>query len=296
MLVLIGTIPTPGLPLVQGRVTYNDALRIGDDLAIPGAHLMHCTTAMMAAAAVVCQTFGYAAPYGIAAGCIGDGSGSKLLYKYLTEEAEKLDADVLTLHYIVPQTKLIKQAVDAICAWKKRPILIGDAGGMYAVKAAGLSPLFDLFTPDPGELAFLSDADALHPAYVRHFISEVDQTDMPRLIARAYEHGDAAKMLLVKGETDYIVCQGEILATIAEPNIAAMEPIGGTGDTITGIASALIYGGMEIVQACKHTALINRVAGQLCNPTPATQIGESIAQIPQALTQVLQRQGSAAYA
>ena len=119
---------------------------------------------------------------------------------------------------------------------------------------------------------------------------------MPRLIARAYEHGDAAKMLLVKGETDYIVCQGEILATIAEPNIAAMEPIGGTGDTITGIASALIYGGMEIVQACKHTALINRVAGQLCNPTPATQIGEIIAQIPQALTQVLQRQGSAAYA
>jgi ADP-dependent NAD(P)H-hydrate dehydratase / NAD(P)H-hydrate epimerase len=296
MLVLVGTIPTPGLPLIQGRVTYNDALRIGSGLEIPGAHLMHCTTAMMASAAVVCQTLGYEAPYGIAAGCIGDGSGSKLLYKYLTEEAEKLDADVLTLHYIVPQTKLIKLAVDAICAWKKRPILIGDAGGMYAVKAAGLSPLFDLFTPDPGELAFLSDADALHPAYVRHFISEVDQTDMPRLIQRAYEHGDAAKMLLVKGETDYIVRQGEVLMTIAEPNISAMEAIGGTGDTITGIASALIYGGYDIVEACKHTALINRVAGQLCNPTPATQIGEIIARIPQALEQVLQKQDGAVYA
>ena len=296
MLVLVGTTPTPGLLLTQGRVTYNGVLRIGDSLEIPGAPPMHCTTAMMASAAVVCQTFGYEAPYGITAGCIGDGSGSKLLYKYLTEEVEKLDADVFTLHHIVPQTKLIKQVMDAIRAWKKRPILIGGAGGMYAVKAAGLAPLFDLFTPDSGELAFLSDADALHPASVRHFVSNVDQTDMPRLIAHAYEHGDAAKILLVKGETDYVVCQGEILATIAEPNIAAMESIGGTGDTITGIASALIYVGMEIVQACKQTALINRVAGLLCHPTPATQIGEFIAQIPRALEQVLQKQGGVAYA
>ncbi len=296
MLVLVGTIPIPGLPLIQGRVTYNDALRIGNDLEIPGAHLMHCTTAMMASAAVVCQTLGYEAPYGVAAGCIGDGSGSRLLYKFLTEEAEKLDADVLTLHYIVPQTKLIKKVVDAIQTWKKRPILIGDAGGMYAVKAAGLSPLFDLFTPDPGELAFLSDADALHPAYVRHFISEVDTIDMPRLIQRAYEHGDAAKILLVKGETDYIVRQAEILTTISEPNIAAMEAIGGTGDTITGIASALVYGGYDIVEACKHTALINRIAGQLCQPTPATQIGDIVAHIPQALAQVLQREGGVVHA
>jgi NAD(P)H-hydrate repair Nnr-like enzyme with NAD(P)H-hydrate dehydratase domain len=277
-------------------VTFNDALRIGHDLEIPGAHLMHCTTAMMASAAVVCQTLGYDAPYGIAAGCIGDGSGSRLLYRFLVEEAEKLDADVLTLHYIVPQTKLIKKAVDAIQTWKKRPILIGDAGGMYAVKAAGLSPLFDLFTPDPGELAFLSDADALHPAYVRHFISEVDTTDMPRLIQRAYEHGDAAKTLLVKGETDYIVSQGKILTTISEPNIAAMEAIGGTGDTITGIASALVYGGFDIVEACKHTALINRIAGLACQPTPATQIGDIIAHIPQALERVLQREGAVVHA
>jgi len=296
MLVLVGTIPTPGLPLIQGRVRYNDALQIGNDLEIPGARLMHCTTAMMAAAAAVCQTLGYDTPYGVTAGCIGDGSGSRLLYKFLTEEAERLGADVLTLHYIVPQSKLIKQAVDSITAWRKRPILIGDAGGMYAVKAAGLSPLFDLFTPDPGELAFLSDADALHPAYVRHFISEVDTTDMPRLIQRAYEHGDAAKILLVKGETDYIVRQGEILTTIAEPNIAAMEAIGGTGDTITGIAAALIYGGYDMVEACQHTALINRIAGQLCDPTPATQIGEIIAHIPQALEQVLQKQAGAVHA
>lgn len=287
MLVLVGTIPTPGLELIQGRVSYNDALRIGSDLEIPGHRLMHCTTAMMAAAAVACQTLGYEAPYGVTAGCIGDASGSRLLYRFLAEEAEELGADVLTLHYIVPHSKLIQQAVNAILAWKKRPILIGDAGGMYSVKAAGLAPQFDLFTPDPGELAFLADADALHPAYVRHFISEVDTTDMPRLIQHAYEHKDASKVLLVKGSTDYIARGGEILTTISEPNIAAMEAIGGTGDTITGIVAALIHGGYDIVEASIYTAHINRLAGLLCNPTPATQIGELITQIPQALTQVL---------
>ncbi len=297
MLVLVGTVPTPGLPLTRGRITYNDALRIGEGgLDIPCASLMHCTTAMMAAAAVACNTMGYDAPYGVTAGCIGDGSGSRMLYKFLTEEAESLGADVLTLHYIVPQTKLIKQVVDAILTWKKRPVLIGDAGGMYAVKAAGLARNFDLFTPDPGELAFLSDADALHPAYVRHFISEVDTLDMPRLIARAYEHGDAAQVLLVKGETDYVVKDGQIITTIAEPNIAAMEPIGGTGDTITGIASALIYGGMDIVQASIIAAKTNRIAGLLSSPTPATHIGEIVAKLPQALLQVLEKEGGAVHA
>jgi len=289
MLVLVGTIPTPGLPLIQGRVSYNDALRIGDELEIPSTNLMHCTTAMMAAAAVACQTLGYEAPYGVTAGCIGDGSGSRLLYKFLAEEAESLQADVLTLHYIVPHSKLIRQAVEAILAWEKRPILIGDAGGMYAVKAAGLAPQFDLFTPDPGELAFLSDADALHPAYVRHFISEVDTTDMPNLIQKAYEHKDASKVLLVKGATDYIAHNGEILTTIGEPNIAPMEAIGGTGDTITGIVAALIHGGFDIVEASIFTAHINRLAGLLCNPTPATQIGELVSKIPQALVQFLEQ-------
>jgi NAD(P)H-hydrate repair Nnr-like enzyme with NAD(P)H-hydrate dehydratase domain len=93
--------------------------------------------------------------------------------------------------------------------------------------------------------------------------------------------------LLVKGATDYIARDGEILATITEPNIAAMEAIGGTGDTITGIVAALIYGGYEIVEASIYTAHINRIAGLLCSPTPATHIGELISQIPQALIQVL---------
>lgn len=287
MLLLIGTVPSPGLPLIRGRVSYHDALCISTALEIPRGQLMHCTTAMMATTAVVCETLGLEAPYGVTAGCIGDGSGSRLLYKFLVEEAKELEPDVLVLHYIVPQSKLITDAVEEILSWKKRPFLIGDAGGMYAVKAAGLAPQFDLFTPDPGELAFLSDADALHPAYVRHFISEVDTTDMPRLIAQAFAHRDASKVLLVKGETDYIARNGDILSVVREPNIAAMEAIGGTGDTITGAVAALVYGGYEPVRASIIAARMNRIAGQLCDPTPATPIGDVIACIPEALNQVL---------
>jgi len=110
---------------------------------------------------------------------------------------------------------------------------------------------------------------------------------MPRLIAQAYEHHDAAKILLVKGATDHIARNGEILSVISEPNIAAMEAIGGTGDTITGAVAALVYGGLEPVRASILTARINRIAGLLCNPTPATHIGDLIACIPEALTQVL---------
>ena len=288
MLAMVGTIPQPGLPLTQGQIGYNDALSIGALFEIPGAQLMHCTTAMMATAAVACKALGVKPPYGITAGCVGDGSGSRLLYKFLAEEAELLGADVLTLHYIVPNSKLIKQAVDAILAWKKRPVLIADAGGMYAVKVCGMAPQFDLFTPDPGELAFLSDADAVHPAYVRHFISEVDTTDMPRLIRQAYDTGNSTRVMLVKAATDYIVKNGEILTTINEPNIAAMEAIGGTGDTITGLTSALVYAGYDLVDASIYAARINRQAGLLANPTPATTITDIIARIPAAMDEVLE--------
>ena len=286
MLLLIGTVPIPDLPLIEGRVSYGESLRIGDGFEIPECEMMHCTTAMMAAAAVTCQTLGCEAPYGVIAGCIGDGSGSRLLYKYISEQAGRLEPDVMVLHYIVPQSKLIKEAMNAIQAWEKRPFLIGDAGGMYAVKAAELASQFDLFTPDPGELAFLADADAVHPAYVRHFISEVDTTDMPKLIKQAYEHGDAAPILLVKGSTDYIARNGEILTEVHEPNIAAMEAVGGTGDTITGAVAAMIYKGCDPVEASIRAANLNRVAGQLCNPTPATQISEILAKMPEALQEI----------
>jgi NAD(P)H-hydrate repair Nnr-like enzyme with NAD(P)H-hydrate dehydratase domain len=41
------------------------------------------------------------------------------------------------------------------------------------------------------------------------------------------------------------------------------------------------------VRASLIAARMNRIAGLLCNPTPATQIGDLIDHIPEALKQVL---------
>jgi ADP-dependent NAD(P)H-hydrate dehydratase / NAD(P)H-hydrate epimerase len=49
----------------------------------------------------------------------------------------------------------------------RRPILIADAGFMYAAKMSGQAACYDFFTPDVGELAFLADEMAPHPFYTR---------------------------------------------------------------------------------------------------------------------------------
>ncbi len=77
-----------------------------------------------------------------------------------------------------------------------------------------------------------------------------------------------------------------ILATVEDPEVEALEPIGGTGDTLTGIVSALITAGLEISEAAVMAARINRLAGALEKPTPATSVAEIIRHIPEALKDV----------
>ena len=111
---------------------------------------------------------------------------------------------------------------------------------------------------------------------------------MPELIARAYAHDNASRYLLVKGRTDYLADKSGILATVADPIIDALEAIGGTGDTLTGIVSALIAAGYDIVTAAIIAARVNRVAGYLAQPTPATSLQEIVVRIPDALQLILQ--------
>jgi len=66
-----------------------------------------------------------------------------------------------------------------------------------------------------------------------------------------------------------------------------LEPIGGTGDTLTGLVSALAYAGYPLIEAAILAAKINRVAGEMADPDPATQVCEIIRHIPTALEQVL---------
>ena len=154
-------------------------------------------------------------------------------------------------------------------------------------KATKTCKKFDLFTPDAGEMSFLADLDAGHPAYVKASLFEVDTSEVPKLIDQAYGANNAPEYLLVKGPVDYIVSNGKILEAISEPNIPVLEAIGGTGDTITGIVSALISGGIGPARACLVASKANRLAGQLCNPTPATRVSEIVNKIDDAITKTL---------
>jgi NAD(P)H-hydrate repair Nnr-like enzyme with NAD(P)H-hydrate dehydratase domain len=152
----------------------------------------------------------------------------------------------------------------------------------------GDAPAFDLFTPDAGELAYLADEEAPHPFYTRGFILH-EENLVPDLIKRAYTHNNAASYLLVKGAKDFIVNKDGIIGVIDSPNVEALEPIGGTGDTLTGVVSALIASGMDIASASIKAAKVNRLAGSFGEPTPATQIYDLIKKIPDALEEVFKK-------
>jgi NAD(P)H-hydrate repair Nnr-like enzyme with NAD(P)H-hydrate dehydratase domain len=103
------------------------------------------------------------------------------------------------------------------------------------------------------------------------------------LIARAYAHGNAPRYLLVKGTRDYLANKEGIQAVIDDPMEEAMEAIGGTGDTLTGIIAGLSDAGITIQEAAVVAARTNRLAGSFAHPTPATQVMEIIRYIPEAL-------------
>ena len=268
MLLIAGTVPSLGLHATMGKVEQD-----GDFLVFGGERIpsMQGTTVMISAALAATRFFGLEPPYALVAGDAGDGGGTREIYDILFQKLPELAPKVVTLHYCLPVMGLIRRFLQAVDKCKERPILIADAGAMYAAKAAGVAKQFDIFTPDPSEMAYLADAKASHPAYVSEHLIIVDSSQVPQEIADAYKHGDAAKLLLVKGKTDYVAKDGRVLATINQPNVPALEPIGGTGDTITGLISGLVYAGIEPEKAAVIAFRTNRIAGELAQPTPATK-------------------------
>ena len=279
MLTLIGTIPLQNLPVISGEFFIRDGnVTIGEE-----SFLLHRGfPAMIGAAAIVCIELGLPPPTAFTVGDIGLGDGSRRLYAYLKNRLTDLPAKVLTFHYFMPDVNRHNQVFRAIEKKSERPVIIADAGFMYVAKMSGYAPSYDLFTPDTGELAFLADEVAPHPFYTRGFICH-EEDNVPFLISRAYQAGNASKVMIVKGERDYICNQGKIVAVIEEPYVESLEAIGGTGDTLTGIVSALVYGGYAIEEAAILAAKINRLAGELARPTPGTQVSEIIVHIPKAL-------------
>jgi NAD(P)H-hydrate repair Nnr-like enzyme with NAD(P)H-hydrate dehydratase domain len=272
MMLIVGTIPDKKLPLIRGKVS-----RSGDYLVVNGHQIprFQGTSAMISAALEVTEYFGIKEPEALLAGDIGSGEGTRAIFQFLTENINNLCPKVMTLHYCLPIITLMRRLFDAI-GDRNRPFLIADAGAMYAVKAAGLAPVFDLMTPDPSEVAFLADPNAHHPAYVSEYLFSSDSSLIPEQIKSAFIHKTAARMLLVKGKTDYIAKDGGVLAIINEPDVPALEAIGGTGDTITGLVSAFIYAGFQPVKAATLAAKANRIAGQSLRVTPATKVKDMI--------------------
>ncbi len=284
MLLLAGAVPVEKLPLIHGKIKLTDSgVNIeGNDLDINRGF-----EAMATSAYHTCTVLGLEAPTALVAGDIGKRDGSEKVYEHIAQNLPQMDVDVLTLHYIMPDLHRNKRVLKTIVEMgDKKPFLIADAGSMYVAKTGGDSQIYDLFTPDLGEVAFLADDQADHPTYTRGFIFHMED-DVPELIRRAYEANNCPKTIFVKGSTDYICQDGVILETISEPIIETMEPIGGTGDLITGMISALIYGGKEPAEACIIAGLANRRAGELSKPTPATQVQDILKVIPTAIEEIL---------
>ena len=278
MMLIAGTVPIKELPLVTGEVRAE-----GDSLVI-GGYPVPCaqgTGAMISAAQATTGYLELNSPQVVVAGDIGEGKGSRKIYEYLIQNVARLSPRVLALHYLLPDMALMRQLCQAVKDCHPRPLMIADAGSMYAAKAAGLATEFDIFTPDITELAFLADEEATHPAYISRHLFCADITRPPRLIIDAYRHRSAARLLLVKGATDYIARRdGEILATVTEPSVPELEAIGGTGDTITGLVAAFVASGLELHEAAIIAARANRTAGRLARVTVASGVKQIISQFP----------------
>ena len=285
MLAIIGTVPDPEFPLVSGRVTLEKG-----NLSIEGKSVSvnRGTPALLAAVIKACEVLGDQSVTGCLVGDIGLGNGSRKLYRHLTENLPAMEVHTLTFHYLQPDVDWHNRIVFAVEAMDKKPLMIADAGFMYAAKMSGQAGFYDLFTPDAGELAFLADETAPHPFYTRGFILHGNNT-VEDLIHRAYQHENGANYLLVKGMADHVANADGVIATVDAPVVEAMEAMGGTGDTLTGIATALVGAGMAVPRAATLAAKTNRLAGFYADPTPATQIIDVIREIPRALSQVLNK-------
>jgi hypothetical protein len=283
MLAVVGTIPEQDFPLVAGEVNLEGACICIGERRVP---VNRGAPALLAAAIKTGQTLNLPPPFGYLVGDIGIGAGSRQLYRHLVKNLPGSRFSVITFHYLQPDVGWHNKVLFALEEMIPRPILIADAGYMYAAKMSGQSDAYELFTPDAGELAFLADEEAPHPFYTRGFILH-EENRVPDLISRAYKHKNAANYLLVKGIRDHVASKQGIHAVIDLPMNEALEAMGGTGDTLTGIVSALIASGIKVLEASVMAARINRLAGDYACPSPASQVSEIIEFIPRAMAEVL---------
>ncbi len=289
MWVILGT--TPQLPegqLFFGPYSAHDSKIIGHN----GEELQleRGIETLATAAALVCTYLGKEAPQILCAEDKGRGDGSRAVYAHLVEHIQQWPLQGLTFHYLFPDVDWHNRVLMAVQSYTeqngKAPLLVADAGFMYVAKMSGYADVYDLFTPDVGEMAFLADELAPHPFYTRGFLQEQPDS-IEELLARAHEHGNVAKNLLIKGSTDYITQGTHIQHKVSTPSVPSMEAIGGTGDMVTGICTGLLACGYSIENASLVAARTNRVLAEMAKPTPASQVNDLMPYLRDALEQVL---------
>ncbi|MDR0828183.1 MAG: sugar kinase [Desulfovibrio sp.] len=293
---ICGTVPYPSMGLTIGQA----GLYLGCASSKDGAPQVYIldqrgersglpvnqgTPALLGAFVIMADILHCDPPEILLAGDDGNGDGSRLLYRYLRDNIVNYAGYGITFHYFLPDVDEHNRLLIALEDVNPRPLLCADAGFMYAAKMSGYASVYDLFTPDAGELAFLADENAPHPFYTQGFLL-ADDDNAPELSARAHSHGNAAKIMLVKGKTDYVIQEGQVIHSIDVPQVPALEAVGGTGDSVAGIASALLAAGLPISESCRKAALTNRFMGQLANPTPAASIAELLCRLPKAWEKV----------
>ncbi|MBN2247867.1 MAG: sugar kinase [Coriobacteriia bacterium] len=284
-LLVVATYPVAGGTVLEGRVTIESdgAVAIGGT-RVPSSQ---GTSAMLGAAAQVAAHLGTSAPYALVAGDIGRGDGTRAVYERLLDAVTRVRPSVVAFHYMQPVMALMRKAVDGLAEAAPGALLVADAGGMYAAKAAGLASRFELMTPDVGEVGFLADPSVTHPAYVSRYLFGNDGFDPVMLAASAHETGGSARVLLIKGARDHITLDGRVAEVVDEPCVPELEAIGGTGDTVAGLASAFLAAGFPTVDAARCACLANREAGRVMGATPAMHASDLVAALPGVLASEL---------
>ncbi len=281
---ICGTVPDDAFPLslgvwrVEGKTLVPaDVSACEKELAVPSIPVQRGTSALIAAAVLALEKLNLPPPLALLAGDRGTSRGSTALYEFLSSWLllqETDDLAGLTFHYLFPsvdgQNRILMALEERSAAM---PVLIADAGFMYAAKMSGYASHYDVFTPDAGELAFLADEKAPHPFYTRGFLLS-EKKRVEDLAALAWKHGDSARYLLIKGESDLITEEGREVGRVTEPTLPFMEPVGGTGDLVTGLLTAFASAGIPLREACILSAQCARYTGELACPTPATTIAE----------------------
>jgi NAD(P)H-hydrate repair Nnr-like enzyme with NAD(P)H-hydrate dehydratase domain len=267
---ILGTVPYEGFPLFDCACkVHNGFISLGEG-RVP---IARGTPALLAAACIASEVLGTERPRALVAGDIGKGDGSRRVHEYFSKTLPDRQEDLMVFHYLQPDVDWHNRILWQIEELSKKPLLIADAGYMYVAKMSGFAPFYDLFTPDAGELAFLADESAPHPFYTRGFLFQEEER-VPESIERAFQHENAARHLLVKGKCDYVATMEGIIERICDPCVEAMEPIGGTGDSLSGIVAGLVASGRSMAHAAIMGTTINRLLGLISHPTPAHSVSE----------------------